>query len=120
MFFPAASSVSKKSRRTNFMASIASILYHPQVSRVNELVEIREAGIILELVSEWTPWSPCENCVGKRGTKTSRAQCRVKRQHSTQVKFHFIFTKPSYINAVQKYRTLKAREIPNCRDFSFR
>ena len=45
---------------------------------MSDLAEIREAGVILELISEWTPWSPCERCVRKRGFKTSTALCRLK------------------------------------------
>ncbi|XP_023289514.1 uncharacterized protein LOC105698480 isoform X2 [Orussus abietinus] len=48
------------------------------VSRMSGLREIREAGVILEAVSEWGPWSVCERCIHRRGFKTSRANCRVK------------------------------------------
>ncbi|XP_043285783.1 uncharacterized protein [Venturia canescens] len=60
------------------------------VSRINEFVEIREAGVVLELVSVWTPWGPCERCVNKKGIKSSRGQCRVKRRFTIRVKFFHI------------------------------
>lgn len=44
-----------------------------------DLAEIREEGVILQIVSEWGPWSSCTQCVNNRGTKTSRGYCRLKR-----------------------------------------
>lgn len=44
-----------------------------------DLARIREEGVILQVVSEWGPWSPCKRCVYYRGIKTSRGYCRLKR-----------------------------------------
>uniref|UniRef100_A0A0C9QKK8 Thsd7b_0 protein n=1 Tax=Fopius arisanus TaxID=64838 RepID=A0A0C9QKK8_9HYME len=46
---------------------------------MKELAQIRAAGVTLEIVSEWSVWSPCERCRGKKGFRTSRGQCRIKR-----------------------------------------
>lgn len=45
---------------------------------MRELVEIREAGVILEVISEWGPPGPCENCVGSQGFRSKTAFCRIK------------------------------------------
>ncbi|OXU23135.1 hypothetical protein TSAR_001995 [Trichomalopsis sarcophagae] len=50
-----------------------------------ELLAIRDEGVTLELVSEWGPWGPCEECVKKRGVRTRRAFCRIK-SHINEVK----------------------------------
>jgi len=50
-----------------------------QVSKMTNLAEIREEGVILQVVSEWGPWSPCKQCIYNRGIKTSRGYCRLKR-----------------------------------------
>ncbi|XP_018360781.1 PREDICTED: Ig-like V-type domain-containing protein FAM187A [Trachymyrmex cornetzi] len=49
------------------------------VSKMTDLAEIREEGVILQVISEWGPWSPCEQCINNRGIKTSRGYCRLKR-----------------------------------------
>ncbi|XP_063986437.1 uncharacterized protein LOC135167304 [Diachasmimorpha longicaudata] len=49
------------------------------VSKMKPLAEIRAAGVSLEIVSEWSVWSPCQKCKGKKGIKTSKGQCRIKR-----------------------------------------
>lgn len=50
-----------------------------QISQMTDLVEIREEGVTLQVISEWGPWSPCKQCVNNRGIKTSRGYCRLKR-----------------------------------------
>ncbi|XP_012055090.1 PREDICTED: uncharacterized protein LOC105618160 [Atta cephalotes] len=47
------------------------------VSRMTDLAEIREE-VILQVISEWGPWSPCKQCINNRGIKTSRGYCRLK------------------------------------------
>ena len=54
-----------------------------------EIALIREAGIILELVSEWGPWGPCERCQFRKGFKTSRAFCRIKRKINEVLRLTF-------------------------------
>ncbi|XP_028982582.1 uncharacterized protein LOC107046525 [Diachasma alloeum] len=49
------------------------------VSKMKPLALIRAAGVSLEIVSEWSVWSSCQKCKGKKGIKTSRGQCRIKR-----------------------------------------
>ncbi|XP_043477867.1 uncharacterized protein LOC122508519 [Leptopilina heterotoma] len=39
------------------------------VSKMKEISLIRKAGITMELISEWGPWSPCENCKFGKGYK---------------------------------------------------
>lgn len=46
---------------------------------MSELAEIREAGVKLQVYSEWGPWGPCEHCIHNRGYKTSIGTCRLKR-----------------------------------------
>lgn len=46
---------------------------------------IRNAGIILEVMSEWTAWGFCEHCIGKKGIKSSTAQCRLKSHFDNRV-----------------------------------
>ncbi|KYQ57047.1 hypothetical protein ALC60_04035 [Trachymyrmex zeteki] len=46
---------------------------------MTDLAEIREEGVILQVISEWGSWSPCEQCINNRGIKTSRGYCRLKR-----------------------------------------
>ncbi|XP_076640668.1 uncharacterized protein LOC143352224 [Halictus rubicundus] len=58
---------------------LATITTRFAVSQMSELVEIRDAGITLHVISEWAPWSPCENCIGNRGYKSSVGRCRLKR-----------------------------------------
>ena len=45
-----------------------------------DIALVRNAGIILEIVSEWGSWSPCEKCKFGKGRKASRAHCRIKRK----------------------------------------
>lgn len=53
------------------------------------LAMIRDAGVILEVITEWTKWTPCDRCSENRGIKTSLAQCRLKSRISTAVRiFH--------------------------------
>lgn len=47
---------------------------------MSELAQIREVGILLQVISEWAPWGPCEHCVRNRGYKTSVGNCQLKRQ----------------------------------------
>ncbi|XP_072748489.1 uncharacterized protein [Anoplolepis gracilipes] len=49
------------------------------VSNMMDLVDIREEGVTLQVVSEWGPWSKCKQCINNRGIKTSRGHCRLKR-----------------------------------------
>ncbi|XP_011872606.1 PREDICTED: uncharacterized protein LOC105564671 [Vollenhovia emeryi] len=49
------------------------------VSKMMDLAEIREEGVILQVASEWGPWGPCKQCLDNRGIKTSRGFCRLKR-----------------------------------------
>lgn len=57
-----------------------------------EIALIREAGIVLELISEWGPWSPCsERCKFGKGFKTRRGFCRIKR-NINKVKYRSIST----------------------------
>lgn len=51
-----------------------------QVSKMLDLVYLRQEGIILEVISEWGPWGPCEKCIYNRGVKARRGYCRLKRQ----------------------------------------
>jgi len=46
---------------------------------MTDLAEIRDEGVILQVVSEWGPWSSCKQCIYSRGIKTSRGYCRLKR-----------------------------------------
>ncbi|XP_024939922.1 uncharacterized protein LOC107266555 isoform X1 [Cephus cinctus] len=59
--------------------NMAPVTMRFSISTMSDLVEIREAGIILEVVSEWGLWSRCERCIRKIGFKTSRGYCRIKR-----------------------------------------
>ncbi|XP_058804414.1 uncharacterized protein LOC131671757 [Phymastichus coffea] len=47
-------------------------------SDIDEFVGIREAGISLEVVTEWGVWGPCKECVKMRGVKKKRGHCRLK------------------------------------------
>ncbi|XP_076235763.1 uncharacterized protein LOC143180115 [Calliopsis andreniformis] len=58
---------------------LASINIRFAVSQMAEIAEIREAGVILHVISEWAPWGPCEYCIGRRGYRTSVGMCRLKR-----------------------------------------
>ncbi|XP_025153528.1 uncharacterized protein LOC105183146 [Harpegnathos saltator] len=49
------------------------------VSQMMDLVEIREEGVTLQVISEWASWSSCKECVHNHGIKTSRGYCRLKR-----------------------------------------
>ncbi|KAL6265452.1 hypothetical protein P5V15_002248 [Pogonomyrmex californicus] len=49
------------------------------VSKMMDLADIREEGVILQVISEWGPWSSCKECVNNRGIKSSRGYCRLKR-----------------------------------------
>ncbi|KAL0114433.1 hypothetical protein PUN28_011589 [Cardiocondyla obscurior] len=49
------------------------------VSKMMDLTEIREEGVILQAVSEWSPWSSCKQCINNHGVKTSKGYCRLKR-----------------------------------------
>ncbi|XP_039303239.1 Ig-like V-type domain-containing protein FAM187A isoform X2 [Solenopsis invicta] len=54
---------------------------------MSDLADIREEGVILQVISEWSPWSPCKECVNNRGIKTSRGYCRLKRNiNSTMIR----------------------------------
>jgi hypothetical protein len=46
---------------------------------MTDLISIREEGVTLQVISEWAPWSPCKQCVFRRGIRTSRGYCRLKR-----------------------------------------
>lgn len=46
---------------------------------MTDLAEIREEGVILQVISEWGPWSSCKECVDNHGIKISRGYCRLKR-----------------------------------------
>lgn len=46
---------------------------------MSDLSDIRKRGITLEVITEWAPWGPCEKCKRRRGLKTSRGSCRLKR-----------------------------------------
>lgn len=58
-----------------------------------DLAEIREEGVTLQVVSEWSAWSPCKQCVYNRGIKTSRGHCRLKRSINSA---SGIFILPAY------------------------
>ncbi|XP_029041595.1 uncharacterized protein LOC114875459 [Osmia bicornis bicornis] len=58
---------------------LASVTTRLAVSQMSELAEIREAGVKLQVYSEWGPWGPCEHCIHNRGYKTSTGTCRLKR-----------------------------------------
>nr|XP_031846344.1 uncharacterized protein LOC116432949 [Nomia melanderi] len=58
---------------------LATITTRFAVSQMSELAEIRDVGITLHVISEWTLWSPCEHCIGNRGYKTNVGKCRLKR-----------------------------------------
>lgn len=63
-----------------------------KVSRMTDLAEIREKGVILQVMSEWGPWSPCKQCRNNRGIKTSRGYCRLKRNiNSASIVFVTLF-----------------------------
>ncbi|KAH0955569.1 hypothetical protein HN011_012101 [Eciton burchellii] len=49
------------------------------ISKMTDLISIREEGVTLQVISEWAPWSPCKQCVFRRGIRTSRGYCRLKR-----------------------------------------
>lgn len=57
---------------------------------MGSLALIRDAGVILEVITEWTNWGPCEICVDKKGTKISRGQCRLKRRLTDRVNIYLI------------------------------
>ncbi|XP_043603621.1 uncharacterized protein LOC122576844 [Bombus pyrosoma] len=59
---------------------LASVTTRFAVSQMSELAQIREVGILLQVISEWAPWGPCERCVRNRGYKTSVGNCQLKRQ----------------------------------------
>ncbi|XP_043253084.1 uncharacterized protein LOC122397761 [Colletes gigas] len=58
---------------------LAPITTRFSISQMLELTEIRDVGVTMHVISEWTPWSPCENCLGNRGYKSSIGKCRLKR-----------------------------------------
>ncbi|XP_032673662.1 uncharacterized protein LOC116845267 [Odontomachus brunneus] len=55
------------------------------VSQMTDLAEIREEGVILQVISEWGPWSSCKECVDNHGIKTSRGYCRLKRSINSTI-----------------------------------
>ncbi|XP_033210885.1 uncharacterized protein LOC117168978 [Belonocnema kinseyi] len=58
---------------------LAPVTMRFAMSRILEMALIREAGIALELISEWGPWSPCrERCKFGKGFRTRRGFCRIK------------------------------------------
>ncbi|KAK2587471.1 hypothetical protein KPH14_003175 [Odynerus spinipes] len=65
--------------------NLLSVTTRFAVSKMFDLVNLRQEGIILEVISEWGPWGPCEKCIHKRGIKTRRGYCRVKRQFDKAV-----------------------------------
>jgi len=58
---------------------------------MTDLAEIREEGVILQVVSEWGPWSPCKQCIYNRGIKTSRGYCRLKRNINSASAIFILF-----------------------------
>lgn len=74
-----------------------------------ELAEIREVGITLQVISEWTPWSPCEHCVRNRGIKRTVGNCRLKRQIN-MVKTTNCKIKKDDLSYVSYYRRLLPTE----------
>ncbi|XP_076375573.1 uncharacterized protein LOC117227261 [Megalopta genalis] len=64
---------------------LAAITTRFAVSQMSELIEIRDVGITLHVISEWTPWSLCEHCIGSRGYKSSVGKCRLKRLINTTI-----------------------------------
>jgi len=62
-----------------------------QISNMMDLIEIREEGVTLQVISEWGPWSPCKQCIDNRGIKTSRGYCRLKRSINS-VSITYIFS----------------------------
>ncbi|KAL2734113.1 uncharacterized protein V1478_003811 [Vespula squamosa] len=65
--------------------NLLSVTTRFAVSRMLDLVYLRQEGIILEIISEWGPWGPCEKCINNQGVKTRRGYCRVKRQFDKTV-----------------------------------
>ncbi|XP_076176848.1 uncharacterized protein LOC143151520 [Ptiloglossa arizonensis] len=64
---------------------LAPITARFAVSQMSELIEIRDVGVTLHVISEWGPWGPCEHCIGKRGYKSSVGKCRLKRFINTTI-----------------------------------
>lgn len=57
-----------------------------------DLIELREEGVTLQVISEWGPWSSCKQCIDNRGIKTSRGYCRLKRSiNSASIIYIIIF-----------------------------
>ncbi|XP_047348313.1 uncharacterized protein LOC124948566 [Vespa velutina] len=65
--------------------NLLSVTTRFAVSKMLDLVYLRQEGIILEVISEWGPWSPCEKCIHNRGIKTRRGYCRLKRQFDKSI-----------------------------------
>ncbi|XP_066594837.1 uncharacterized protein [Prorops nasuta] len=75
--------------------NLASVTTRFAVSRMDDLVDIRNEGIILEVISEWGSWGKCEKCIRRHGIRTRIGYCRLKRQMNTtseiQPKNKFLF-----------------------------
>ncbi|XP_043667124.1 uncharacterized protein LOC122628675 [Vespula pensylvanica] len=65
--------------------NLLSVTTRFAISRMLDLVYLRQEGVILEVISEWGPWGPCEKCINNKGVKTRRGYCRVKRQFDKTV-----------------------------------
>ncbi|KAI4494406.1 hypothetical protein M0802_008898 [Mischocyttarus mexicanus] len=65
--------------------NLLSVTTRFAVSKMLDLVYLRQQGIILEVISEWGPWSQCEKCVHNVGIRTRRGYCRLKRQFNKTV-----------------------------------
>ncbi|XP_057333679.1 uncharacterized protein LOC130672914 isoform X2 [Microplitis mediator] len=63
--------------------NLVPVAHRFAVSLMRPLAMIRDAGVTLEVISEWTNWTPCDRCSDNRGIKTSLAQCRLKSRIST-------------------------------------
>lgn len=68
-----------------------------------EIAKIRKAGVTLELVSDWGPWSPCENCKFSKGYKTSRGFCRIKSKFNEVLNIFFSYVKFFFIEKNSLY-----------------
>ncbi|XP_044588490.1 uncharacterized protein LOC123267735 [Cotesia glomerata] len=79
--------------------NLVPVAHRFAVSLMKPLAKIREAGIILEVITEWSPWTPCARCAENRGIKTSLAQCRLRSRISPAKPilkngdFEFFFTR---------------------------
>ncbi|XP_015172746.1 PREDICTED: uncharacterized protein LOC107064513 [Polistes dominula] len=65
--------------------NLLSVTTRFAVSKMVDLVYLRQQGIILEVISEWGPWSQCQKCIRNVGIRTRTGYCRLKRQFDQTV-----------------------------------